>query len=304
MIKLWIKAIRAPFFTGTIIPVLLGSAVAWGRTGQIFWIRFFLTLFGIIFINAGTNLVNDYYDHKSKNDDLNLHPTPFSGGSRVIQEGSIPSARIFYAGLMFFGSASIIGLYLNWSSKGNIILILGLVGVLLGFFYTADPLRIGYLGVGELAVGFGCGPLIVSGAYYVQAQRMSLEPILASIPISILIMLVLYINEFPDYEADKLVNKKTWIVILGKERAIKIYYLLLSLVYLAIVSGIILRFLPLFSILAFLTLPLSLKAIAISMKNYNKIEEFLPVNAATIKLHIINGLLLTAGYPLDKLLLR
>ena len=304
MIKLWIKAVRAPFFTGTIIPLLLGTAIAWSHTGRIFWIKFLLTLFGVVFVNAGTNLVNDYYDHKSKNDDLNLHPTPFSGGSRVIQEGSIPPARIFYAALIFFSLGSMVGLYLNWSSEGNIILILGLVGVFLGFFYTADPLRLGYLGIGELVVGFGCGPLIVSGAYYIQAQRMSLEPILASIPISILIMLVLYINEFPDYEVDKLVNKRTWIVILGKERAIKVYYLLLSLVYLTIVSGIILRFLPLFSILAFLTLPLSLKAIVISMKNYNKIEELLPVSAATIKLHLINGLLLTAGYPLDKLLIR
>ena len=301
-IKLWIRAIRTPFFTGTIIPLLLGTTIAWVHTGEIFWIKFLLTLFGVVFINAGTNLVNDYYDHKSKNDDLNLHPTSFSGGSRVIQEGSIPPAQIFYAALIFFGLGGMVGLYLNWVSKGNIILIFGLVGVLLGFFYTADPLRIGYLGIGELAVGFGCGPLIVSGAHYIQAQRMSLEPFLASIPISILIMLVLYINEFPDYEADKLVNKRTWIVKLGKERAIKIYYLLLALVYLTIVSGIIFRFLPFFSILTFLTLPLSLRAIAISMKNYDKIEELLPVNAATIKLHLINGLLLTAGYPLDKLL--
>jgi len=304
MIKLWIKAIRAPFFTATIIPVLLGTVIAWVQTGQIFWIKFFLTLIGVIFVHAGTNLMNDYYDHKSRNDELNLHPTPFSGGSRVIQESLIPASRIFCSGLILFGLGSVVGLYLNWISKGNIILVFGLVGVLLGFFYTAEPLRIGYLGIGELGVGFGFGPLIVSGAYYIQAQRLSVEPFLASLPISILIMSVLYINEFPDYEADRLVNKRTWIVKLGKEKAIRIYYLLLSLVYLTIASGIIFRFLPLFSILAFVTLPLSFKAIAISGKNYNKIEELLPVNAITVKLHSIIGLLLTAGYFLDKLLLR
>lgn len=302
MIKLWIKAVRAPFFTATIIPVLLGTVIAWVHTGRMFLVKLLLTLIGVIFVHAGTNLTNDFYDHKSKNDELNLHPTPFSGGSRIIQQGLIPSKRIFYSALMFFGLGSVVGLYLNSVSKGNMILILGLVGVLLGFFYTAEPLRIGYLGVGELVVGFGFGPLIVSGAYYIQAQRMSLEPFLASIPISILIMLVLYINEFPDYEADKLVNKRTWIVKLGKERAIKIYYLLLALVYLTIVSGIIFHFLPLFSILAFVSLPLSLKAIAISWKNYNKIEELLPVNAITIKLHSIIGLLLIMGYFFDKLL--
>ncbi|MDH5661858.1 MAG: 1,4-dihydroxy-2-naphthoate octaprenyltransferase [Elusimicrobiota bacterium] len=304
MIKLWIRAIRAPFFTATIIPVLLGTVIAWTHTGQALWMKLLLTLIGVICVHAGTNLMNDYYDHKSKNDDLNLHPTAFSGGSRMIQQGLISAKRIFYSALIFFALGSVVGLYLNWVSKGNIILFLGLAGVLLGFFYTAEPLRIGYTGIGELAVGFGFGPLIVSGAYYIQAQRLSLEPLLASIPIGILIMLVLYINEFPDYEADKLVNKRTWIVKLGKERAIKIYYLLLALVYLTIVVGIIFRFLPLFSVLTFVTLPLSLKAVIISWKNYDKIETLLPVNAITIKLHSIIGLLLIMGYFFDKLLLR
>jgi len=304
VIKLWIKAIRAPFFTATVIPVFLGSAIAWVHTGQIFWMKLLLTIIGVIFVHAGTNLINDYYDHKSKNDDLNLHPTPFSGGSRVIQQGLIPAKRIFCSGLMFFGLGSGVGLYLNRISKGNVILIFGLVGVLLGFFYTAEPLRIGYLGIGELAVGFGFGPLPVVGAYYIQAERLSLEPFLASLPIAILIMLVLYINEFPDYEVDKLVNKRTWVVKLGKEKAIRIYYLLLVLVYLSIFLGAIFRFLPLFGIAAFASLPLTLKAVAISWKNYRRIEELLPVNAITMRLHPLIGSLLIVGYFLDKLLLR
>ena len=304
MVKLWIRAIRAPFFTATIIPVLLGMAIAWAHTGQIFWMKLLLTLLGVVFAHAGTNLLNDYYDHKSKNDELNLHPTFFSGGSRVIQEGLISAKTVFRSGLLLFGLGGTIGIYLNRVSKGNVILILGLVGLLLGFFYSAGPLRIGYLGIGELAVGFGFGPLVVGGSYYVQAQRLSIEPFLASIPITILILLVLFINEFPDYEADILANKRTWIVKLGKERAIKIYHILLFLVYFTIASGIIFRFLPFFGILAFISLPLTLRAIAVSWKNYDRIEELLPANAITIRLHSIIGLLLTAGYFLDKLLLR
>ena len=304
MIKQWIRAIRAPFFTATIIPVLLGMAIAWAHTGQIFWMKLLLTLLGVVFVHAGTNLLNDYYDHKSKNDELNLYPTPFSGGSRVIQEGLISAENMFRSGLLLFGLGGAIGIYLNSISKGNVILILGLVGLLLGFFYSARPIRIGYRGFGELVVGFGFGPLVVGGSYYVQAQRLSIEPFLASIPITILILLVLYINEFPDYEADILANKRTWIVKLGKERAIKIYHILLFLVYFTIASGIIFRFLPFFSVLAFISLPLTLRAIAISWKNYDKIEELLPANAITIRLHSIIGLLLTAGYFLDKLLLR
>lgn len=304
MIKLLIKAVRAPFFTATVIPVLLGTVIAWAHTGDIFWVKFFLSLIGVVFIHAGSNLANDYYDHKSRVDDLNLHPTPFSGGSRVIQKGLIPAQRILYSALLCFGSGSIIGLYLNLVSKGNIILIIGLVGVFLGFFYTAYPLQIGYIGLGELTIGFCFGPLIATGAYYIQVQKLSFQPLLASIPISILIMLVLYINEFPDYEVDRLLHKRTWIVLLGKKRAIKIYCILMSLVYFAIALGIIFHFLPLWGMLAFLAFPLSVKAIALSLKNYNKIKELLPVNAITIQLHLIIGLLIIVGYFLDRLLVR
>ena len=180
--KVWIRAVRAPFFTASLVPVLLGAVVAWHRTGIFNWGYFFLTLMGIIFINAGTNLTNDYFDHTSKNDELNRNPTPFSGGSRVIQEGLIKPRKVLYAALAFFALGSLAGLYLNHVLEGNIILVLGIIGIFLGFFYTADPLRIGYTGFGELVVGIGLGPLVVIGSYYVQAPELSREAFCVSLP--------------------------------------------------------------------------------------------------------------------------
>jgi 1,4-dihydroxy-2-naphthoate octaprenyltransferase len=84
-IKKWIVAIRAPFFTASAIPVLVGTALAWNLTGKFTFHKFVLTLIGVPLFNAGTNLANDYYDHKTGNDDININLTPFSGGSRVIQ---------------------------------------------------------------------------------------------------------------------------------------------------------------------------------------------------------------------------
>lgn len=301
-IKHWLKAIRAPFFTATIIPVSLGSVIAWHDTGNFVWIRFWLTMAGILFIHTGTNLSNDYFDHVSGCDEANFTPTPFSGGSRVIQQGLIAPKKILYVSLASFILGGIIGIYLNALCRGNLVLILGLIGVFLGFFYTAKPFSIGYGSLGELAVGAGFGPLVVMGSYYVQREVLSPRVFFISVPIGILIALVLFINEFPDYSADKSVRKRTLVVTLEKKRAIALYHILLLSVYFIIASLVMFRFLPLMSLIVFLSAPLAVKALAVSGKNFDKIYELLPANALTIGLHSAIGLLLSVGVLLDRVL--
>lgn len=300
-INLWIKESRAPFFTGSIIPVLLGSALAWYDTSSFLWLNFFLTLIGIVLIHAGTNMANDYFDHVSGCDEANLNPTPFSGGSRMIQNGLIPPKKVLYASLIALSIGSGIGLYLNYVSERNVILILGIIGIFLAFFYTANPFKIAYKTFGELAVGIGFGPLIVMGSYYVQAQSLSIREFLISIPIGILIALILYINEFPDYDSDKQVGKKTLVVVLGKKKAIVLYHILLFTTYLAIILLIVFKALPYMCLIALISLPISIKAFVVSRKNFDKIYELLPANAYTIKLHSSIGLLLCIGVILDKI---
>ena len=297
--KVWLKAVRVPFFTATIIPVALGSIIAWYDRGSFVWIRFALTMFGALFIHAGTNLANDYFDHLWGNDEANLTPTPFSGGSRVIQDKLIAPKKILYVSLAAFILGGAIGLYLNFLCGKNIILIIGLIGIFLGFFYTAKPFRIGYGSFGELAVGIGFGPLMVLGSYYVQAQRLPMKIFLISIPVGILIALVLFINEFPDYAADRSVNKKTMVVILGKRNAMTLYHILLGSVYLFVISFVILKVLPPTCLIVLLTLPLAIRTFFISKQNYDKVNELLPANALTIALHSLMGILLCAGIMLD-----
>lgn len=299
--KIWLKAIRIPFFTATLIPVTLGSIVAWHETSNFYWIKFFLALSGALFLHAGVNLANDYFDHLSGCDEKNPTPTPFSGGSRVIQQGLIIPRTVLFASLLFFTFGSAVGLYLNYVSFGNTVLILGIIGVFLGFFYTAGPLRIGYGTFGELTVGIVFGPLMVIGAYYVQAQELPFKIFLISVPAGILIALVLLINEFPDYLADKSVNKRTLVVALGKKKAIVLYQALLAAVYLFVVLAVIFKFLPSISLIVFFSLPLALKAFAVSKNNFHRIYELLPVNAFTIRLHSLNGFLLCAAFVLDKI---
>ncbi len=298
--KIWLKAIRIPFATATIIPVALGSIIAWHDTDKFMWIRFWLAMLGALLIHIGTNLANDYFDHLSGCDKANPNPTPFSGGSRVIQQGLIAPNDILHVSLVSFILGSAIGLYLNYLCGTNIILILGIIGIFLGFFYTAKPFRIGYGSFGELTVGIGFGPLMVLGAYYVQAQNLPFKVFLISIPLGLLIALVLFINEFPDYQADKSVGKRTLVVVLGKKNAVILYHVLLAAAYLTIIVLIIFKFLPFVSLISLLGLPLALRAFVISKKNFNKIYELLPANASTIGLHFIIGLLLCIGFILDK----
>ncbi len=298
----WLKAFRVPFFTATVIPVLLGSVAAWHDTSIFLWLNFSLTLIGALLIHAGTNLSNDYFDHISGCDEANPNPTPFSGGSRVIQDGLLSAKQILYAFITCFILAGIIGLYLNYASGGNIILILGVFGIFLAIFYSAKPFRIGYHTFGELAVGIGFGPLMVAGSYYVQAHSLPFKVFLISIPVGILITMVLYINEFPDYSGDKQSGKITMVVSLGKRKAITVYYFLLTLTYLCIILLVVSANLPWFGLLAFLTLPLALKAIFVCKNNFDKVYELLPANAATIGLHALIGILLVLSFILDKLI--
>jgi 1,4-dihydroxy-2-naphthoate polyprenyltransferase len=299
-LKIWLKAMRVPFSTATLIPVALGSIAAWHDKADFNWTRFWLALSGALFIHLGTNLANDYFDHLSGCDAKNTNPTPFSGGSRVIQQGLIAPRSILYVSLLLFISGGAIGLYLNYVCGGNAILVIAAIGVFLGFFYSAKPFRIGYGSLGELAVGLGFGPLMVMGAYYVQAQELSLRIFLISLPAGILIATVLFINEFPDYFADKAVDKKTLVVIFGKKKAVYIYHLLLGLVYLLIAGLAIFKYLPYMSLAVFLSLPLAIKAYRVSRRHFNQVYELLPANASTIKLHFFIGVLLCAGFILDR----
>lgn len=299
--KLWLKAVRAPFFTATIIPIAFGAIAAWGNTGSFSWFRFWPTMLGAILIHGGTNLANDYFDHLSGCDEGNPNPTPFSGGSRVIQDGLIAPRQILYVSLTFLTFGGAIGLYLNSLCRGNVILILGVIGIFLGFFYTANPFRIGYRSFGELAVGIGFGPLMVLGSYFVQAENLSFGAFLISIPIGILVALIIFINEFPDYDGDRKAGKRTMVVMLGKEKAASVYRIFLAIMYITLIGLIILKILPPLCAIAFITLPLALNASALSRMKFDKIREFLPANAATIGLHFLVGLLLCVGIVLDKI---
>ena len=301
-VKLWIAEARVPFLTASIVPVILGSAIAWTSTVSFSWGVFWLTTLGGMLLHAGTNIANDYFDHKSGNDELNTeYVRPFTGGSRMIQQKLLTPKQVITGAFVCFIIGSIIGLYLAWL-RGWPVLLLGAIGVFSGYFYTAPPFKLAHRGVGEIFVGMNFGVLMTLGAYFVQTGSFSLSVAFAGIPVSFLIAAVLYINQFPDYNADRAVGKNHLVVRLGRERAVKGYEILMMAVYASIVIGVVGKILPVFTVLALLTFPLAMKAVGTARKHYADSAHLAPANAATVLVHLITGLLLSLGYLMKDLL--
>ena len=201
----------------------------------------------------------------------------------------------------FYTAGTLVGLYLA-ATRGWELVSLGVFGFVLSLFYAAPPVRLAHRGLGELAVGIGFGPLMVVGSYFVQAQTWSVEALYASLPVAILIATVLYINEIPDRLWDARAGKKTLVVRLSWERAIRGYYLLLAAAYALIAIGALLNLLPLASLVALATIPLAWTAGRVLSKNYRFPYRLIPANAYTILLHLLTGLLLFYAYIADGLL--
>lgn len=301
-VKIWLMELRAPFFTAAIVPVLLGTAIAFNLTGSINWFYFGLTFIGGLLLHAGANVINDYFDHKTQNDELNKEfVRPFTGGSRVIQNKLMTPNEVLTEALICLTLGSLIGIYLSIKISW-IILAMGIFGVLSALLYVEPRVNLVGRGVGEIFIGLNFGILMTFGSFFVQTTQFSWIPIIASLPVAILISAVLYINEFQDAKADQAVGKNHLVVRLGKKQAAGGYILMMVFTYLIVVFGVVSDYLPPISLIALLTMPIALKAIKVASKNYDNSIKLAPANASTILAHLLTGLLLIISFFIDPLL--
>jgi 1,4-dihydroxy-2-naphthoate octaprenyltransferase len=297
-ISIWIKATRPQFFTIIILPILLGTAIANHLQGIFLPFYFGAALVAGLFTHAGINVINDYFDHLNKADDLNKTPlTPFAGGSRMIQKGILSAKETYHYGLLLLSIAVSIGLFLVWA-RGLPLLWIGLIGVLSGYFYSAPPFSFHSRGMGEMLVGLNFGVLAVLGAYYVQTQTLNLTAVIAALPLTGLVAAILYINGFPDFVTDKQAGKNTLVVHLGKR--IPIYILLILLSFIALIMGVIYHHLPLLSLFSLFTLPLGFKAIkTLYAHSDEEATKLIPAIKSTIMLHTLVSVFLILGFTIN-----
>jgi 1,4-dihydroxy-2-naphthoate octaprenyltransferase len=179
-----------------------------------------LTVLGIFAVEVAKNASGDIFDYRSGTD-LAVTPenrSPFSGGKRVLVEGLLSEAQAWQLARVFYGIAVVCGLliviYRDWR-----VLPLALLGLALAWFYHAGPLKLSYRGCGEIAVALCYGPLIASGTYLVQTGEVTGDLFLTSLALGLMVAGFLWINEFPDYLADKSCGKRNLVVRMGTNRA-------------------------------------------------------------------------------------
>jgi 1,4-dihydroxy-2-naphthoate octaprenyltransferase len=290
--KFWV-ATRPWSFTATYVPILVGSSIAayeLAQDGRTFnWLYFALALVGATAFQAGTNLVNDYYDHVKGAD----KPTSLGIGG-AIQRGEFSPRFILFYGLACFIVGSIIGLYLV-SVAGEFILILGVLSLLAGFFYTASPYALAYIGLGEVTVGVFMGPVIVLGANYVQTGAVSLLALANSLPIAFTVAAILHLNNLRDIETDKAVGKRTLASLLGREKAIVEYQILTLGAYVLLAGLVLVGYAPLAALLVFISLPSALALVYRVMAKPDPLA-LNPVLRQSAQLHLRFGLLLAVGW--------
>lgn len=291
---LFLRATRLPFLSATFVPVLLGIAIAAWKNGFDIWLAL-LTLVGGACIHLGLNVANDIFDTRSGADEANVNPTQFSGGSRVILYGLLSMRTMTLLALAFYAVGIGIGIGLA-AARGWDLLWVGVAGALISVFYTAPPLKLVHRGLGELAVGLGFGPIMTLGAYFVQAREYDLEPLLASIPVGILIALILYVNEVPDRGADAAAEKRTLPVRLSKDAVVGGYVaavcVTFGLIAVFALSGVLVR--P--TLIALAAVPLALPVIRALRAHYENPYALMPAMGRNIQLHLATGVLLILGY--------
>jgi len=293
---LTLRATRLPFLSATIIPVLLGIVIA-ASQGFFDLPSALLTIIGAAFVQLGLNVANDVFDTTQGADDANVTPTKYSGGSRVIQYGLVSFRRMVTIAVGFYAAAAVVGLVLLVLRGSPALLAIGIVGFVVSIGYTAPPLKLVYRGLGEIAVAVGFGPLMLLGAYVVQtAGSISWEPVVASIPIALLVALILYVNEIPDRRGDARAGKRTLPVRFSRDAVLLGWDATVVAAYAVVIGGVLAGFLPITALLVLLTIPIARRVHDGLRPNYDSPYTLMAVMAVNIQLHLVVGLLLLAAY--------
>jgi 1,4-dihydroxy-2-naphthoate octaprenyltransferase len=255
-------ATRPPFFTASVLPVLVGSAWAGAALHRFDGLLFALALAATVLAHAATNVYNDVSDDLIGADPGNTGRIyPFTGGSRFIQTGLLSRAQMGRLALGLAAGALLLGVVLAML-RGTGVVLLGISGLALGLLYSLPGVQLSARGIGEAAVAIGLGVLPVLGAVWLQSGALDSDALWLALPVSAWVAAILVINEVPDVEADRRAHKRTLVVRWGERGARRIYATLTAIALAASVLAIERQALPLWYVLpALLLAALGLRAV-------------------------------------------
>ena len=290
MISVWLRVIRVRFLLASIIAVSVGLALHWSQNGSIDYLDLILTFAGVMALHASVDLLNDYWDFK-RGIDTKTTRTKMSGGTGVLPEGLLKPSSVYRAGVAFLIIGSLIGSYFVMTHGILIAIILGFA-ILSIYFYST---KIVDSGLGEFFVAVK-GSMIVIGTFFIQSGEVNIESILAGIVIGTLSSLVLFIASFPDHDADKSKGRKTLVIVVGKKKAIKLFWIFPLISYVVIAIGVSVSLFPVLSLITLLSFPLIIKSGLGLQKNYDAIDELVPYMSSTLKFSRVTGVLFALSF--------
>jgi 1,4-dihydroxy-2-naphthoate polyprenyltransferase len=286
----WLHAFRIPTLSAALVPVLVGSVVAF-RHGAFHPVAAVAAMVGALAIQIGTNLANDLFDYRKGAD-----PPERIGPPRVLPMGWLTPSEVRTGIVAAFGTAVVAGSYLV-ALRGWPVLAIGVASIAAGLAYTAGPWALAYTGLGDAFVFLFFGFVAVLGTYFVQAGTLDPEAVLAAIPIGALATAILVVNNLRDIDTDRVARKRTLAVLLGRRAARAEFATLLGAAFLVPMA---LWAQGLRS--AWILLPLGAASLAArTLQTVFEHEDGPSLNGALIdaaQLHLLFGLLFAAGIAL------
>ena len=294
-LKEFFMCTRPHSYPASIAPVLFGATYALGYESKFSILKFILFLLACLLIQAATNLFNEYYDYKHGLDKIDSE-----GISGSIVKGNLSPREVMVGALVLYALAFILGLILTFMTSLYVLLV-GLVCMLAGYFYTGGKYPIAYSPFGEVVSGFFMGTIIISLSFYFQTGYVNADIIVVSLPLFIMIGAILLANNIRDLDNDKESGRRTYAILVGRNYAIKTMAISFIVVYLLNVLFIVTRYASWWNLLVFVTIPLAIKIIKGFSENNHK-TTMAPFMVLTAKLTIFVGFIMSLANILKYLM--
>ena len=287
--KLWLAAIKPPMYSVAIMPIWLGSAIAYAETKTLHSGIFSIFLLSAVLILAWENLHNDLFDSETGIDRNKLHSVVNLTGNKAL---------VFWLGnlCLSLGIAGILAI--AWWQQDWTILSLILLCCFLGYVYQGPPFRLGYQGWGEVLCFFSFGPLAVAAAYYSQTQAWSVTSLIASVILGISTSLVLFCSHFHQVKDDVAAGKRSPIVRLGTARSAQLLPWMCASIFGLTLLGVALHLFPVWTLLSFAGLPSAVKLCRHVLAHHDQPDRVSNCKFIAVSLHFWSGLLLGLGFML------
>jgi 1,4-dihydroxy-2-naphthoate octaprenyltransferase len=287
--KLWLAAIKPPMYSVAIMPIWVGTAVAYAETGVLHLAIFATFLISAMLILAWENLSNDVFDSET-GVDVN------KANSLVNLTGN--KSLIFWSGNLCLATGLMgIGAIAFWQQDLTVIGLI-LACCALGYIYQGPPFRLSYQGLGEFLCFFAFGPVAFAAVYYSQTKSWSVTNFAASVIIGLVTSLILFCSHFNQVDDDAAVGKKSPVVRLGSQRSAQLLPWICTTLYGLTVMGIVARLFPVWALLVFVSVPYAVKLCRFIGSHYHEPAKLLYCRFIAVALHFWMGLMLGVGFML------